>query len=41
MKYLKRFNEAVITAYDFTEALDKVRSMNEITFNMIMSIANQ
>jgi len=38
MKYLKRFNEAVITPYDFTEALDKVKSMNEITLEDLKEI---
>ena len=38
MKYLKRFNEAVIPAYDFTEALDKLRSMENITLDNLKEI---
>ena len=38
MKYLRRFNEAVIPAYDFTEVLDKLRSMNDITLDNLKEI---
>jgi hypothetical protein len=40
MKYLKRFNEAVIQPYDFTEALEKVRSMSNITLDNLKEIFN-
>jgi len=40
MKYLKRFNEAVIPAYDFTEALDKMRSEKNITLEYLKEIFN-
>jgi hypothetical protein len=38
MKHLKRFNEAVIKPYDFTDALDKVKSMKEITLEDLKKI---
>ena len=38
MKYLKRFNEAVIQPYDFTEALERVRSMSDITLDKLKEI---
>lgn len=38
MKYLRRFNEAVIPAYDFTEALDKLGSMDNITLDNLKEI---
>lgn len=38
MKYLKRFNEAVIPAYNFTEALDKLSSMENITLDDLKEI---
>ena len=38
MKHLKRFNEAVIKPYDFTDALDKVKSMKEITLEDLKEI---
>jgi hypothetical protein len=38
MKYLKRFNEAVIPAYDFTEALDKLKFMENITLEDLKEI---
>lgn len=38
MKYLKRFNEAVIAAHDFTEALNKIREINKITLEDLSNI---
>ena len=38
MKYLKKFNEAVIPAYNFTEALDKLSSMENITLDDLKEI---
>jgi hypothetical protein len=38
MKYLKRFNESVIEPYDFTEALDKVRALSQVTLSDLEEI---
>jgi hypothetical protein len=38
MRYLKRFNEAVIKPHDFKDELDKVRSMKEVTLEDLKQI---
>lgn len=38
MKYLRRFNEAVLPAYDFTEALNKLKDIKNITLEDLSNI---